>query len=251
MLPSFGTITSIIAQILISICISFIYVFFISVILPAVFLKPRYNESAEGDRGLKKYVFEGGRAIVYEPSVDVKRYIKQYILTAIGQEKYIQCKFDTHVFSSRYDVFAFDCDDRMIDAIHVEEPDLDEKRGVSHPALLPMETAYVKVSVASVNEVKIEREPLMSISSLGSAQFTVFTVLATIAEAFIVKSVLLDVSETALSYVSAMKDYGNLFTLISAVFAGLLLSFFGKLLHGLTRREKEDIKMQSKKKIRK
>ncbi len=251
MLPSFGTISSIVVQIVILICVSVLYIFFISVVFPSFFLKPKYNASLEGDRGLKKYLFEGGRAIVYEPSVDVKRYIKQYILTAIGNEKYIQCKFDIHIFSSKYEVYAFDCDDRRIDSIQIEEPDLDYKNGISKPVLLPNATAYVRVSVKSVNEVKIWREPMVNIPSSQIALFTFFTVVGTIAEAFIMKVILMDLAENIFSYSFFVKDYGNLFTLILAVVAGLVLSFFGRLLHGLGKREKEDLKMQSKKKFRK
>ena len=251
MLPSFGTISTIAAQAIILICVSCIYVFFISTVFPAVFLKPKYNGASEGDRGLKKYLFEGGRSIVYEPSVGVKKYIKQYILTALGTERYIQCKFDPHIYSSRYEVFAFDSDDRMIDGILVEEPSLDEKRGISDPIILPMNTAYARVSVRTVNDVKIEREPLLDIPSSNTMLFTLFTVLFTVAEAFVMKAVFMDIGESLLSYASAMKDHGNLFTLIFAVIAGFTVSFFGKLLHGLGKREKEDLKKQSKKKVRK
>lgn len=250
MLPSFGTISSIVAQILILICVIILYIFFISVVFPSIFLKPKYNTLLEGDRGLKKYLFEGGRAIVYEPSVDVKRYIKQYILTAVSEEKYIQCKFDLHIFSSKYEVYAFDCNDILIDSIQIEEPDLDYKKGISKPVLLPTATAYVKVSVKSVNEVKIAREPMVSIPSSRVALFTFFTIILTITETFVAKVILMDIVKEIFSDSFFTKDYGNLFTLILAVIAGFVLSFFGRLLHGLNKREKEDLKLQSKKKIR-
>ena len=250
MLPSFGTISSIVAQILILICVSVLYVFLVSFVFPSLFLKPKYNHSLEGDRGLKKYVFEGGRSIVYEPSVAVKRYMKQYILTALSREKYIQCKFDNRVYSSKYEVYAFDCDDRLIDALLIEEPDLDEKRGVSKPVLLPENTAYVRVSVKSVNETKVLRESMLNILPFQRVLFTFFTVLGTVVESFIAKAILIELAENLFSYSDVANDCGNLFTLILAVVAGLGISSLGKLLHGLSGRDKEDLKMQSRNKIR-
>jgi len=251
MLPSFGTISTTAAQIFILICVSCIYVFFVSTVFPSVFLKPRYRDTLEGDRGLKKYSFEGGRAIVYEPSLEAKRYLKQYILSAVGNEKYVQCKFDAHIFSAKYEIAAFDCDDRMIDAVQVEEPDLDEKRGIASPVLLPTDTAYVRASVKTVNDLKLDREPMLEISHASTAVFTFFTVLWTVLEAFIMKIILMNLAEDFFSYASVMKDHGNLMTLCLGVFMGLLLAFFGRLLHGLGRRDRKDLKMQSKKKARK
>lgn len=242
MLPSFGTISSLVAQVSISIFISVIYIFLIACIFPAVFLKPEYNKTLEGDRGLKKYRFQGGASILYEPSVEVKRYIKQYILTAVGNEKYIQCKFDFRVFSSKYEVFAFDCDNRMIDAIQIEEKFSEDGNFISIPALLPADTAYVKVSVKAVNAMKIPRDPLLDIPALKIAVFRFFTVIFTIMEAFILKSALLSVAGMFFSYDFEANDAGNLFTLLLAIVTGLILSSFGKTLHGLGKREKEDLK---------
>ena len=246
MLPSFVTLSSLVAQAFILIFISVIYIFFISCIFPSVFLKPEYNRSLEGDRGLKKYRFPGGHSIVYEPSVDIKKYMKQYILTALGDEKYFQCKFDFRVFSARYEIFAFDCENRMLDAIHVAEPVREDAKYISLPTMLPSDTAYIKVSLKAVNETKILRDPTLSIPSSKFAAFRFFVVLFTIAQAFIIKFMLLDMAEFFFPYLSTVKDYGNLFTLFIAIVTGLILSSFGKTLHGLGKREKEDWKNYKK-----
>ena len=253
-MPSFEMISSLVVQVFILIFASILYVFFVSFVFPSLFLKPKYNHSLEDDRGLKKYRFQGGCAIVYEPTVEVKRYIKQYILTAMGDGKYIQCKFDFRVFSSKYEVFAFNCDGSMIDVIQIEEPILENNNYITTPAQLPADTAYVRVSVKSVNDVKIERDPMLSIPSSRIAQFTLFTVLLTIVEAFVMKFVLLGVADELFSYTSRVDDAGNFFTLIFAILTGFCISYFGKLLHGLGKREKEDLKNQknrSNKSIRK
>lgn len=242
MLPSFNTLSSVVAQALIFIFISAIYILFISCIFPSLFLKPEYNQSLEGDRGLKKYRFKGGHSIVYEPSVDAKRYIKQYILTAVGKEKYIQCQFDFRISSIRYEVFAFDCDNRMIDAVQIDELVSEEEKFISKSALLPSNTAYVKVSVKTVNDVKIQRDPLLRITPSQFKKFTFFTVLFTIAEAFLMKFVLENIARMFFSYDTLLKDQGNLFTLLLAIAMGFLLSAFSKSLHGLGKREKEDLK---------
>ena len=250
-MPSLQMIFSLVGQAFVLIFFSVIYIFLVAFVLPGVFLKPKYNESLEGDRGLKKYRFSGGRSIVYEPSPEAKRYIKQYILTSVGDEKYIQCQFDFRVCSCRYEVFAFDTDGRMIDAVWIEEPVSEEQKYISNPAMLPSETAYVRVSVKAVNEVKIDREPVLSIPSSRIAAFTFFTVVLTVAEAFLMKFITVNAAEGIFSYSEFARDYGNLFTLLLAVLTGFVIAKFGKSLHSLGKREKEDLKKaRSKKKIR-
>ena len=68
-----------------------VYVFLVSRVLPDLLLKPLYDDSKDGDRGLRRYTFEGGRAILYEPSALYRKYLNQYILSANGNEKYIKC----------------------------------------------------------------------------------------------------------------------------------------------------------------
>ena len=94
----------------------------------------------------------------------------------------------------------------------------------------------------AVNEMKIPRDPLLDIPAFKIAVFRFFTVIFTIMEAFMMKSVVLSVAGMFFSYDFEGNDSGNLFTLLLAIVIGLMLSSCGRTLHGLGKREKEDLK---------
>ena len=60
-----------------------LYAFLAGMLFPSLLLKPKFKGEKARDRGLKKYTFDGGRAIVYRPDVKSVKYIEQYILSCI------------------------------------------------------------------------------------------------------------------------------------------------------------------------
>ena len=76
MLWSFETFATLMAQITVAICSVILYVFLAAKLLPNWLLKPHVDPSLDGDRGIKRFVFDCGRAIVYEPSVAYRKYIR-------------------------------------------------------------------------------------------------------------------------------------------------------------------------------
>ena len=87
MLWSLGTVSALVTLAVAAFVSVSVYIFLVSRVLPDLLLKPLYDDSKEGDRGLRRYAFEGGRAILYEPSAPYRKYLKQYILSANGNEK--------------------------------------------------------------------------------------------------------------------------------------------------------------------
>jgi hypothetical protein len=153
---SLNIITQVTALGIIMLCSAVLYVFLVAYVLPRCCLKPRYNLHEIRERGIKKYLFKNGRAIVYEPSVYNAKYIKQYILSRNDDEKYIKCKTDERIYSIQYDVIAYDAGDKVIGIVEVSESILNP--GYTSGALLPPKTAYVSVIVKQVNGTKIKSE---------------------------------------------------------------------------------------------
>ena len=160
------------------ICCLVVYVMLVSQILPRIFLKPKYDLPVISDRGIKKYVFKEGRAIVYEPSILTGRYIQQYILSSHKGEKFLKCKIDPRVYSIKFDVVAMDADDKVIDIIRVAEPI--RQLGVTTGAAMPRNTSYVSVIVKEVNNTKAEPRTTLKISKRSALLYMLWTVICSV-----------------------------------------------------------------------
>ena len=178
MLNIVNIVMKVVAQAGILISFTALYVFLIACLFPRVFLKPEYNMSVIHDRGLKKFVFRNGRAIVYEPSRLSARYIKQYILSSNHKEKYIKCKLDERINSIKYDVVAMNSDDRVIDIVQVSDPVL--SNGMTQGALMPPQTSYVSVIVKEVNARKVETEYKLRIPFRRVINYVLLSVLCSV-----------------------------------------------------------------------
>lgn len=126
-----------------------LYIFAISCLLPKIFLRPSKANACPRSRGIKKYSFENGRAIVYEPSLNVREYFHQYILSENGGDKFIKCKIDTRVKNARYTVIPIDANGKVLDIIDVEE--MITVSGYTKAIILPRETSYVNLILKEVN----------------------------------------------------------------------------------------------------
>lgn len=224
MLLSFGDVATLTVQTLAAIFSIILYVFLSAAVFPPIFLKPKYRFSAEGDRGVKRYAFSGGRAIVYEPSAPYRKYMTQYILSANGKEKYIKCKFKGFVYHAIYDVVAFDSADRVLDTVRVKEELEGGIDPISGAALLPPETAYAKVVVRAVNETPVPCEKLFSVPASAIVGFMSCVTVAMVAEMLFLRFVIESYANILFAYSQYATGFGYLFALISAVVMGLILS---------------------------
>ncbi len=160
-----------------------IYVLVVGRLLPQIFIRPSKRGVKAIDRGLKKYVYDDGRAIVYEPAAETKRYVDQYIVSSNNGEKFLKCKVDPRVYSLEYDVIAFNSRDRIIDVLAVTDL-IVGKRELTSAVSLPMDTAYVSVLAKRVNGIKVSKTPTVYYSGTSlcayvglSAAFTAFQVM--------------------------------------------------------------------------
>ena len=198
------------------------YVFLMSRIYPKTFLKPCWNDGNTGDRGLKKYRYHNGRAIVYEPSFKMRKYVKQYILSSNDGGKYIKCKLDDRVQSMVYDVIAYNSDDKVLDDILIT--DLIQQRGYSSAADLPRDTSYVKIIVREINGVKIENSAVAEYSFVRVLLFFAATVITTVFEYMIVRRELVIAAELMSMKLSENGTLVSIFiSLILGIISGWLI----------------------------
>lgn len=203
-----------------------LYVALVSKILPLLLLKAQYQVRDMGDRGLKKYVFNGGRAITFKPFGEAGKYIKQYILSENDGDKYIKCRFDERILSIKYDVVALDSCDREISTIQVSVPEV--LSGEASAVVLPENTSYVCVVVKEVNRFVVPDGPEMHYSPRKVITFVSVTVVLTVIEYLIMRSSVFSVIETILpSPESVPTGLPLVQILLSAVlgiaFAGIIL----------------------------
>ena len=88
----------------------------IAVVFPRIFLKEGEIDTPPSDRGLKKVKEPNGKSILFEPSVEMRKYVRQYILSERGEKKVIVCRLDEEISYLDYDILLFDCLDRMLDS---------------------------------------------------------------------------------------------------------------------------------------
>lgn len=244
MLWSFEIFTTLMAQAAAAVCSIVLYVLLVAQILPRLLLTPRFDASLAGDRGIRRFVFEGGRAIVYEPSAMYRKYVSQYILSAVGERKYIRCRFARAVRSARYDVVVFDAFDRAIGTVRIEEPLSDGNGNLSRAALLPDGTAYAKLIVRAVNDTLVASETAFVLSARRKALFISCVTLGLVAEAMLLRWVLVSFADRLFSYSEISLGYGGVFAAVSALAIGLGLSFL--LCHFYKTEEKEKPKRKSR-----
>ena len=130
-----------------------LFIFASACVLPKIFLRPDKVNAEPRSRGIKKYSFDNGRAIVYEPQIKIRKYLRQYILSENSGDKFIKCKLDTRVTSMRYTVIPIDANEKMLDIIDVEEMITDA--GYTKAVILPSKTSYVNLILKEVNGITV------------------------------------------------------------------------------------------------
>lgn len=245
MLWSFGTVATLMTLVVAAFVGISMYIFLVSSVLPDWLLKPLYDYSKDGDRGIRRYTFEGGRAIVYEPSAPYRKYLKQYILSVNGNERYIKCKFASQVTSVRYEVIAFDSNDRFLDSVRIEEHIFEDKDNISTAAMLPMQTAYVKVMLRSVNGVILDNEKYFYVPTTRKWGFTIAVTLGLVAVMVLVRAVLVMLGDLLFNYSAIATGYGDLFAVLCAIATGYILSVVLERFHrpGELKRKKKKRKV--------
>lgn len=143
-------------------------------LLPRLFIRPDYKGLASHDRGLKRYTFDEGRAIVYEPVEESKKYVDQYIVSMNNGEKFLKCKVADGVRSIEYDVIAFNSRDKALDVLAVADR-VSKKKELTSAVSLPTETAYISLLVKRVNGVRVTKKPTVYYSGVKLSAYVVLS----------------------------------------------------------------------------
>lgn len=191
-----------------------LYAFLVGMLFPSLLLKPKFKGEEARDRGLKKYTFDGGRAIVCRPDVRSSKYIEQYILSSNNGEKLLKCKTDHRVHDLKYDVVCFDASDKVIDVLSVSDG-VDENN-CTNAVVLDSETAYVNVIAKTVNGAKVSKTPTIKYSSVPTTLYVVLSSLCTVVQVLMIKSVVLYFIDnfTILRYTQRVGNSGDLSTVL-------------------------------------
>jgi hypothetical protein len=131
------------------------------------------------DRGLKKYKFnDSDYAIVYEPSVEARQYITQYILAKKDGKKIFKGKIAPTVSYIDFDLALFNAQEECF--LVVNSMDLIEADGITKEIELPNETAYASILINQVNVTKMKQTVTAQVSTLRLCLFGMITLVLSV-----------------------------------------------------------------------
>ena len=223
------TIMNYISQAIILIFSLIMYTFITGKILPLIFLRPSRRGVISNDRGIKRYAYEDGRAIVYKPTEENNKYIEQYILSAHGDEKFIKCKIHEEIRSLEYDVIVFDSRDKVVDVISVKDPV--KQKGTTGAVSLPLETSYVSVTVRVVNRVRVTKKPTITYSYLGALAYSIICSGITVGLTMGIQKNLVTVLDQFLNYTQRVGNKGGVAAFIISAIISFACFTVAALLH--------------------
>ena len=195
--------------------------FMIGSFLPRTVIRLKYKKINLMDRGIKKIISPNGRHIIYEPDLQIRRYIIQYTLFAQNDAKYIKCKLDPSIREIKYDVVSFDAGNKIIGITGAYETVIES--GYTRTIGLPAETSYVSLVLRKANGQAVDKKKIAGYSPLSLILFALLTVCISVAETFILKSLvtsLLTITEFELH----AYDVHPSMTFILAIIIGIICS---------------------------
>lgn len=197
-----------------------IYVFVVGSVLPRYLLKLRYLIGEPTDRGLRKYVFPGGRGVSYEPHPNIRKYVTLYVLFAKDGVKYIRLKAREDISRISYAAVVFDSENRVVDVVKVS--DTPGESGYTRSVMLPKEASYVSLLVYSVDGKRLIKTQQFAYSENKKRLFILSVVACTVAEAFVLRSFALKILEYVGEYVKlAPMEISVFATIVASTLIGL------------------------------
>ena len=149
-------------------------------VLPKMFLKNKYSLKATEDRGVRRYrLGDSDSAVSYEPSLSVRKYIKQYVLVKKGADKSIKCKIAEGISYIDFDIVLFDVGDNAFDVLNSKDvigPD-----GYTKELPLPTDTAYVSLIVRKVNDEPYMQDKGLKVAVSQIIKFGIVNIIFSIA----------------------------------------------------------------------
>lgn len=194
-----------------------IYVFLIAEIIPKYFLKMSIDAGYTLGRGLKKFVYPDGRAVVYEPHPSIRKYVKKYVLFTLKGYKYVQLSVDEKVKNYVARVVMFDNQDKILDVCEILETSVAMR--TPSPVKLHGKTSYISLSLIEVNRTPLAPLHFATIRMRDMSLYFIAVVVATFLQ-FVHLVATLD-SVYGLSYYDISIRGGYAFFIIPALIIGI------------------------------
>lgn len=157
-----------------------LFTFFTIGVFPKTFLKNKYRINHPLDRGLKKYKFSDTEyAVLYEPSLEARNFITQYILAKKDGKKCIKCKIAPNIAYIDFDIVLFDSQGKSF--LVMSSMDVIGNDRLTEETELPNETAFVSVLVNQVNDTVVRKEKNVQTSASSIMMFGLATIVASMA----------------------------------------------------------------------
>lgn len=208
------------------------YTALVSRVLPPLFLRPE-KMPVKHERGLKKYVFGTGRAIAYEPRMNIRKYVSQYVLFTESGEKFIKCKTGEGVKHLECILTVYGRNDKVIGIYKIQAAA--NKDGYTDSVLIPRETSYVSLGIDKVNGKSPDVRESFVYSPVKTAMFCLCNVIASVGEGllctFTVKSIFDWIYFQSNGFAAnADINYGLLVSVYAAMGIGISLIAFGSMM---------------------
>ena len=192
-----------------------VYTCLVGIVLPTVMLRPVYLLGGTRDRGIKKYKYPEGRAVVYEPHPSVREYLTMYTLFVNEGAKYLRCMAANGIRDVKYTVVLFDNAGKVIDAITVEDTPID---GKMKSVILPVGTSYASVFVNRANGRALPETKLFAPDAKRGRLFFWVVSIMTVVLALIVRHTVVMFLETF----SSPFEVDMLFVIVASFLLGAL-----------------------------
>lgn len=163
-----------------------LFIVALTMLLPRLLLRVKYNVDEPQDRGLKRCIVGNKRCVVFRSEERNRPYIKQFLLTCDENgEKLLKCKCAKGIHYLDYDVVTFDRYDKVIEVINVKEDVC--QLGVTRNVVLPRECSYVSIIIRGANETEFVTAPMTAIPKKSIFGYSVCVFLLSMLESFIIK----------------------------------------------------------------
>ena len=213
-----------------------VYVYLVGRVFPYLTMHltvrlPERGMYPEGDRGIRRVKFPDGRAVIYEPIPEIRRFMPEYALIKREGVTLIKCRIHENIRHIRYDVAAYDARGRLLDVLGVRE--LITERGYTRSVRLPRNTAYVRMILRKADGMYEERRKTVGYKFAGMGILWALTMLSTLVTGVLIYDSLTVLTELLL-YREIM-PFGSYVLLTLAM--GVLSGFWIMWMYSLQRKK--------------
>ncbi len=169
---------------MIAIAAVYMYIYLTCSVYPWLTMRLVWKSERYQVRGLRRVKYDGGRGVVYQGALHVRKYIYKYAIYTEGEDKCLRCQINPRIQYMRYDVISFDSRGRLLDVVCVSEKI--KNAGGTEIVMLPTRTSFAYVVPRVVDGMYESRERVLRYSRAGSLVFLGLCVLTTLVMTYFV-----------------------------------------------------------------